>query len=117
MVKIFQFNLDGGKDIPEKAETGEEERLLSPEIIFQLTEFIRSGRAERLRRLNSSKESGNISTDTVKGYTGEELIGWLGPDHESEWTEKPSFFQAILEELQNRVEITKKQGDRFKDLN
>ena len=81
------------------------EELTESQIYAKFLDYFISRKAEPLLRLSASRFSLDKSRELVRGYTNQELLGWMLNSTEDDWQKRAGFFQAVWGELRKRMKL------------
>ncbi len=105
----FDFNKNIREESGKKENTSNtqdkwwEKDKQTPILFGKFFRFLTSGEPKKIRNLKPTPEALLQARQIVKNYTTIELMGWMENSNEKDWQIKPSFFNAILEELKIRA--------------
>ncbi len=111
MGEIIKFDFNNNK----RVETDKKQNLSNtldkwwekdnqtPILFRKFFKFLTSEQPKKIRNLTPTPEALYQARQIVKDYTTKELMGWMENSNEKDWQAKPSFFNAMLEELKIRA--------------
>lgn len=103
----FDFNKNRKEDSEKNKSANEqkkwwEEDKQLPLMFVKFFKFLISEESKKIKNLKTTPESLKQARETVRNYTTFELVKWIETSSEKDWQIKPSFFNAVLEELKIR---------------
>jgi hypothetical protein len=90
--------------VQESVEAVAERERKSKELIRFLQLFA-DARTKKLASLNASPSALTQARAIVKGYSTEELLGWMEKSTENDWQTRAGFYQSIWAELRMRMKL------------